>query len=362
MRKNTVLNGARKAKKDEFYTQLVDIEKEMEAYLAYDANVFQGKTVLLPCDDPTISNFTRYFITHFEELGLKKLISTSYAPQEEQQDDFLYDPEPGLFDDAFEDVNNESVAQRGKIFVLDNPHTVIDIDNIPFTYLEGDGDFRSDEITALRNEADMVITNPPFSLFRQFVPWLEDGDVQYSIIGNLNAITYREVFYLIERNDLWLGSTISSGDREFQVPDSYPLEALSTRVDDDGKRYVRVTGVRWFTNIQHGKRHEPLELMTMEENLQHNNRIITNTNSYKKYDHYDAIEIPFTSGIPSDYQGAMGVPISFLDKYCPEQFEIIGCSHNHGRPKGWDENVSMSTVIDGKAIYKRLFIQHRNDN
>ena len=208
----------------------------------------------------------------------------------------------------------------------------------------------------------MVITNPPFSLFRQFIPWVEDGDVQYSIIGNLNAITYKEVFYLIERNDLWLGSTISGGDREFQVPSSYPLEALNTCIDNDGKRYVRVTGVRWFTNIQHGKRYDPLELVTLEENLESNNRIIKNENSYKKYDYYDAIEVPFTSGIPSDYDGIMGVPISFLDKYCPEQFDIIGCSHNHRKPNSWDKNVSMNAMIEGKSIYKRLFIQNRNDS
>lgn len=140
------------------------------------------------------------------------------------------------------------------------------------------------------------------------------------------------------------------------------MEALSTRVDDDGKRYVRVTGVRWFTNIQHGKRYDPLKLVTMEENLKYNNRIMKNKNSYKKYDNYDAIEVPFTSGIPSDYDGTMGVPISFLDKYCPEQFDIIGCSHNHGRPDGWDKNVSMNAIIEGKSIYKRLFIQHKDDS
>ena len=316
MSKNVNLHSAKQAKKDEFYTQLVDIEKEMESYLAYNKDVFRGKTLLLPCDDPTVSNFTRYFITHFEKLGLKKLISTSYAPQEEQQ-------EEGLFhESSLQDTHAD--VPHGKIFVLEDDNATIDVDDVQFTYLEGNGDFRSNEITALRDEADMVITNPPFSLFREFIAWLIAGDVEFSIIGNMNAITYKETFSLIQENRLWLGASISSGDREFEVPDSYPLTAAGVRVDDDGKRYVRVKGIRWFTNIQHGKRNVALPLTTMDDNMQNNKKIMKNAKAYMKYDNYDAIEVPVTAGIPSDYQGIMGVPISFLDKYCPEQFEILG--------------------------------------
>ena len=365
MNKNVNLHSAKQAKKDEFYTQLVDIEKEMESYLAYNKNVFRGKTLLLPCDDPTVSNFTRYFITHFEELGLKKLISTSYAPQEEQQE------EGGLFhESSLQDTHAD--VPHGKIFVLEDDNAIIDVDDVPLEYLEGDGDFRSNEITALRDEADMVITNPPFSLFREFIAWLIAGDVEFSIIGNMNAITYKETFSLIQENSLWLGASIISGDREFEVPDSYPLTAAGVRVDDDGKRYIRVKGVRWFTNIQHGKRNVALPLTTMDDNMQNNKKIMKNAKSYMKYDNYDAIEVPVTAGIPSDYTGIMGVPISFLDKYCPEQFEILGITDRQNtsglRTKKYtiedsvkynDLNARSVVYVDGEyqSTYARILIR-----
>ena len=364
MSRNIDLHNAKRAKKDEFYTQLVDIENEMNAYLEYNPDMFRDKTILLPCDDPSWSNFTRYFITHFEELGLKKLISTSHSQQEKQQ-------EEGLFhEESLQDTHAD--VPRGKLFVLEYGDTLTNLDDIPFDYLEGDGNFRSDEITQLRDEADMVITNPPFSLFREFISWLIAGEVEFSIIGNMNAITYKEVFPLIKNNQVWLGSTISSGDREFEVPGSYPLEAAGIRVDEQGKKYVRVKGVRWFTNIQHGKRNVALPLTTMYDNMQNNKKIMKNPKSYVKYDNYDAIEVPVTAGIPSDYDGIMGVPISFLDKYCPEQFEILGITDRQNtsglRTKKYtiedsvkynDLNARSVVYVDGEyqSTYARILIR-----
>lgn len=322
------LGAAKAAKNDEFYTQWNDIENEMDAYLDYDQDAFRGKTVLLPCDDPDWSNFTKYFAERFEQLGLKKLISTSYAAD----------------------------GGSGKMFVLEG-------ENEPqWEYLAGDGDFRSDEVIALRDEADIVITNPPYSLFREFVSWLVEGDVEFAVIGNFNSITYKEIFPLIKDNKMWLGQPVPRGSMWFTIPDNM-ADSISKRDKtcfriEDGQAQARRPAC-WLTNIEHGHRHEPLPLMAMDDNLRYNKRIMGNPNSYKSYDNYDAIEVPFTSGIPTDYGGIMGVPISFLDKYNPDQFEIVGCSYDYGRPKGWDENVSMSTVIDGKNIYKRIFIRHR---
>lgn len=368
MSKNSNLHGAKRAKQDEFYTQWTDIEKEMNAYLDYNSDVFRDKVILLPCDDPEWSNFTKFFALRFQDYGIKKLISTSYAPRSNMEGQF-YDPEPTLFN--FEQYDEIKDYERGKIFVLDgtdkNNDGRVNIDDLTWNYLEGDGDFRSEEITALRDEADIIITNPPFSLFREFMAWLVEGDLQFSIIGNMNAITYKEVFPLVKENKLWYGSTIHSGDREFRVPDSYPLEAAGFRTDTDGNNYIKVKGVRWFSNIQHGRRHEELPLMTKKDNLRYNKRIMGSPNSYKSYDNYDAIEVPITSGIPSDYEGVMGVPISFLDKYNPEQFEILG-SRRWGKSQELldvytgavvpPEN-DKKTLIGGKETYDRIFIKHK---
>ena len=320
---NTNLIHAKRQKNDEFYTQLRDIEKEMQAYLEYDPDVFRDKTVLLPCDDPTWSNFTKYFALNFESLGLKKLISTSYSPS----------------------------GGHGKMFVLDGKN------ELQWEYLTGDGDFRSAEVTALRDEADVVITNPPFSLFREFVAWLNEGDVLFSVIGNMNAITYKEIFPLIKDNKIWIGATNFNTGMYFRVPDSFEY-ASSYKFDRerDGVKVSRVPGVCWFTNIEHGRHHEPLQLMTQTDNEMLNKRITNNANSYKKYDNYDAIEVPATSGIPSDYVGVMGVPISFLDKYCPEQFEIVKFGY------GDDGKYLRYTDKSGsvKTPYFRILIRHIN--
>lgn len=321
---NSTLSNAKAAKKDEFYTMFYDIETEMEAYLDYNPDVFRGKTVLLPCDDPEWSNFTKYFAQNFEELGLKKLISTSYAINSKVikagiQTSFLETASP-KFDKSKTNTN-------GKIFVLEKDTTgdgKINLEDLEWDYLEGDGDFRSEEVKKLRDEADIIVTNPPFSLFREFLAWIVEADKQFIIIGNINCVTYKEVFPLLKDNKVWMGCTIHSGDREFGVPDEYPLEAAGCRIDENGKKYIRVKGVRWYTNIDHGSRHDPLSLMSMADNIKYSKHKEIQGKKYQHYDNYDAIEIPYSDAIPCDYEGMIGVPITFFDKYCPEQFEIVG--------------------------------------
>ena len=328
-KKNDTLVAAQNKKSDEFYTQYEDIQREINAYLEYDPNTFRDKTVLLPCDDPEWSNFTRFFAQNFENLGLKKLISTSYATESKIAHEYI---QLSVFD-FLTDFETSSVQydasispKRGKIFTLTRRNKKIDINDLQWRYLDGDGDFRSDEVTALRDEADIIVTNPPFSLFREFVAWIMQANKKFLIIGNVNCITYKDFFPVLKENKVWLGYSIHSGDRKFNVPDSYPLEAAGCGVDENGKKYIRVKGVRWFTNIDHGRRHQPLSLMTMADNLKFSSHKEIKENGYLQYINYDAIEVPYSDGIPSDYNGLMGVPVTFLDKYCPDQFEIIGIS------------------------------------
>ena len=325
---NTNLANAKTAKNDEFYTQYPDIQKEINAYLDYDPNVFRGKTVLLPCDDPEWSNFTKFFAQNFELLGLKKLISTSYAPESKK---YKMPYQPTLFETEQPHFNADKSKTHGKIFVLERDVTGdnrINIEDLQWQYLEGDGDFRSKEIRKLRDEADIIVTNPPFSLFREFVVWLMESGKQFIIIGNLNAISYKEVFPLIKDNRMWLGATGYITDMVFGVPEGTVVKesdkAKAERLGYVGN-YTRLGNSCWFTNVDHGRRHQPLQLMTMADNLKHSkHKDIRGRKDYIHYENYDAIEIPYTDAIPSDYEGAMGVPLTFLDKYCPEQFEIIG--------------------------------------
>ena len=348
---NKNLHNARMAKNDEFYTQYSDIQKEVNAYLEYDPTVFNDKTILLPCDDPEWSNFTKFFVQNFENFGLKKLISTSYAYEAKLEKYGQLD----LFEDSDYILNNYNYNSKidkklGKIFTLTRKNKKVDIDNLEWNYLDGDGDFRSSEIKALRDESDFIITNPPFSLFREFVSWIFETDKKFLIIGNMNAVTYKEIFPLIKDNKMWYGVSISSGDRRFNVPDSYPLNASGCGIDDNNQKYIQVKGVRWFTNIDHGKRHKPLSLLTKDDNLRFNKKLKNPKyqNIYKKYDNYDAIEIPLTEVIPSDYDGVMGVPITFLDKYCPEQFKIV-------KFRKGDDDRDLS--VNGKCPYFRILIR-----
>ena len=316
---NKNLGSAKSAKNDEFYTQFSDIEKEMNAYLEYDENVFRDKIILLPCDDPEWSNFTKYFAQNFKKLGLKKLISTSYAPTA-----VTYSLQPTLFETESPQFDQSRTQSNGKIFTLyrdKNADDRFDVNDLEWEYLEGDGDFRSDEIRKLRDEADIVITNPPFSLFREFLAWIVESDKEFVLIGNLNAITYKETFRLIQSDRLWLGNGFQSGNAFFR-----PLSErdYASGVYDDTTNLVKFRNIVWFTSLDHGRRHQPLALMTQADNKKFSKHKVVNGVDYQKYDNYDAIEIPFTDAIPSDYPGVMGVPISFLSKYSPEQFEIVG--------------------------------------
>ena len=326
MAENNALHEAKLAKNDEFYTQYSDIEAEMNAYVEYDPDVFRGKTILCPCDDPEWSNFTRYFATNFTRFGLKKLISTSYLKSAGSRQLSLFEETSPVFDP-------EKHETRGKRYILEpeaDGTVRVDVDDIKLDrYLDEDGDFRSDEVKAFREEADIIITNPPFSLFREFLKWIVDADKKFIIMGNKNAITYKEVFPLLKENKMWVGYTSLNGGRWMILPKGIEIKSDKAREDGHGNMILNVPGVCWFTNLDHGKRHEPLLLDTMEHNLKFNRRLREKflkeygRAEYPRYDNYDAIEVPFVECIPSDYDGVMGVPITFLDKYNPEQFEIV---------------------------------------
>lgn len=364
---NVNLSEAKKAQNDEFYTQYYYIEKELNAYLEYNPNVLTGKTILLPCDDPEWSNFTKYFAQNFETLGLHKLISTSYAVDSKRYPGFS---QPTLFESSSLKYNESITSTRGKIFTLTKNKTgdhIINVDDLVWEYLEGDGDFRSNEVSALRDQADVIITNPPFSLFREFMAWIVEANKNFLVIGNMNAITYKEIFPLIKEDKMWLGATNSGSDMVFavppgtDVPEKYRQKAARLGFVGD---FTRLGNSCWFTNLDHGRRHQPIPLMTMEDNLKFSrHKEIRGKDSYDKYDNYDAIEVPFTDAIPSDYNGVMGVPISFLDKYSPDQFTILGATESEGKgfSEGlWDKNSNVAqALVNGKRVYKRIFIQHR---
>jgi len=351
--------NAKRAKSDEFYTQYQDIEKEMNAYLDYNPDVFRGKTVLLPCDDPEWSNFTKFFAQKFQDLGLKKLISTSYAPNSKPKE---VPYQPTLFEMENENFDEGKTQANGKIFTLTQDKTgdgVINVDDLDWTYLHGDGDFRSDEIKKLRDEADIIITNPPFSLFKEFLAWIIESQKSFVIVGNQNAITYKEVFPLIRQNKMWLGKGFNRSMAHFYTP----YVPHSKWIEQEGDHVVRVAGVQWFTNLEHGRRHEPIKLMSMEDNIKFSKHKEVKGAKYRTYDNYDAIEVPFTDAIPSDHHGVMGVPITFLTKYSPEQFEILGMAAS-----SYDETMvgipfrgekDGRPIVEGKNTYARIFIRHR---
>lgn len=373
---NEGLGAAKAAKKDEFYTQYIDIQKEVEAYLDFNPDTFREKVVYCNCDDPFESNFFKYFAANFNRLGLKKLVSTSYdgSPIAGQQLCFE-DASTSLGSDkrsealAIEideviDLNNDGAIdiEDVRLFLEQNPHKR--------TPLKGGGDFRSSECVDLLKRADIIVTNPPFSLFREYVAQLVKHEKKFLIIGNQNAITYNDIFPLIRANKLWLGVTIRSGDREFRVPDHYPLNAAGTRIDENGTKYIRVKGVRWYTNLDHGRRHEKLPLMTLADNIKFSKHKEVQGVGYETYCNFDALEVPFTDAIPSDFDGIMGVPITFLDRYDPDQFEIVANGDDRdemealGVPPLGPEYVGnagrrkVGVPSTKKAAYKRIFIRH----
>ena len=324
MARTKELSAAKRAKKDEFYTDLDDIAEEVKHYRDH----FRGKVVLCNCDDPRISNFFHYFSHSFEQLGLKKLITTCYRSQER-------------------DLFSQSASEKAIWLEYDgdrNGNRVPDPEEIGIHEFEGDGDFRSAECVELLKKADIVVTNPPFSLFREYIAQLVAYDKKFLIIGNVNALTYKEVFPLVQANKIWLGASIHSGDRKFGVPDDYPLNAASCGVDERGRRFIRVKGVRWFTNLDYKQRHDDLILYANYT-----------PERYPKYDNYDAINVDKTCEIPMDYDGAMGVPITFLDKYNPEQFEIIGLD----RYVPDNPRYGHRFQVHGKETFARILIRRR---
>ena len=405
---NSNLTKAKRTKNDEFYTQYSHIQKEVEAYLEYNPDVFRDRVVYCNCDDPFESNFFRYFVLNFNKIGLKQLITTSYKPSP------VANTQLGLFGD---DKTLKKSKGRPKVtankFIINE---VKDIDgdgefnlkdvaeqlkankNNEWTPLEGDGDFRSDESVDLLKQSDIVVTNPPFSLFREYIKQLVDHEKKFLIIGNLNAITYKEVFPLLKENKVWLGNNykVNAGAMFFEIPEKVAnLEQVrEVKTNERGEKvYVtRVQGVRWFTNLDHGRRHQPLPLMTMDDNLKfRKHKEIKGKKSYDNYANYSAIEVPFIDAIPSDYEDVMGVPVSFFDKHNPDQFQVVGYEKSYDlRTKTYPQQLQIgkngkksrvTKLNDGAAIkvsvppedmtyyvvdneyyiqaYKRIFIRHR---
>jgi hypothetical protein len=386
--RNQSLHQAKSSKQDEFYTQYVDIQKEVEAYLEFDSDTFRGKVVYCNCDDPFESNFFKYFAANFNKLGLKKLITTSY-------DGSPIAGHLSLFPE-YNEGNGKRQRPKALAVILDHVKDedgdgAVNIDDVKLFLkrnkaariaLKGDdkyggGDFRSPDCIALLKEADIVVTNPPFSLFREYVAQIVEHGKKFLIIASKNAITYKEVFPLIKDNKMWTGVTPMGVDLLFSVP-----ERVAKAMVDAGKKgsnYRIVNGKVmgrsasvWFTNLDHGRRHQTLPLMTMAENLRFSkHKEIKGNAAYDRYDNFDAIEVPFTDAIPSDYDGVMGVPITFLDKYNPDQFEIVGGSTDGYSaaalgvtPLGpeYVDNVGrtkLGLARTKRAVYKRILIRHR---
>ncbi|TXE58302.1 type II toxin-antitoxin system RelB/DinJ family antitoxin [Serratia ureilytica] len=351
---NATLNRAFIVKKDEFYTQYEDVSREMLKH----RDQLKGKTILCNCDDPFESAFFRFFVLNFDKLGLSGLTSTCYAGSPIAGREYPLEGVTGAYKAVVTSVPDEPLERP------DGSLDLIPLFAMPgnsLVHLTGDGDFRSDECEALLKEADIVATNPPFSLFREYISLLERHEKDFIILGNMNAVTYKEVFPLFRDDKVWYGESIRSGDRKFHVPDSYPLNAAGCGIDEIGRRFIRVKGVRWFTNLDTSRRHEPIALT-----------LSYTPDEYPRYENYDAIEVGRTQNIPVDYDGIMGVPITFLDKYSPDQFEIIMLANGNART-----NVSAETlaevgyrphsedrggvgIINGRRVYARILIRRKS--
>lgn len=383
---NTGLAAAKTAKKDEFYTQYVDIQKEVEAYLEFDPDTFRDKTVYCNCDDPFESNFFKYFAANFNRLGLRKLISTSYDGSLIAGGQITFDEytegngereKPKAICVEIEEVTDlDGDGAVGiedvKLFLERNPHS--------HRPLEGGGDFQSEECIELLKQADIVVTNPPFSLFKEFLALLTKHKKKFLVIGNTNAITYLEVFPLIKANSLWLGCTNFNVGMFFEVPDEW--KKYHHINEETGKKMARVSTSCWYTNLDHGRRHEPLSLMTQADNLKFS-KSLAKKGSYSRYMNFDALEVGTYKEIPSDYDGIMGVPVTFLNKYNPDQFEIVGNSDDgkmmrelgvsqlgrdfidayraNGGTGHYSPGMRMLGLFDPnpRVIYKRILIRHR---
>ena len=350
---NTSLNKANKAKNDEFYTQLADIELELKHYRKH----FMGKTVFCNCDDPYESNFFKYFAMYYNFLGLKKLVATCYKGSP-----IIY-TQLSMFGEQETITAIESEKKPYKIEITEvtdiNGDGAVDLSDVEYllrnnknslTLLVGDGDFRSPECVEILKQADIVVTNPPFSLFREFVAQLVEYEKKFLIIGGQNATTYKEIFPLLKDNKMWLG--FRCGDMAFTVPEYYEEKETRFWIDDNGQKWRSLGNICWYTNLDHKKRHEEIELYkkyTPEE--------------YPKYDNYNAINVDKVADIPEDYDGVMGVPITFLDKYNSDQFEIIGATESVGKGFSmglWDEESKVAQpLVNGERKYKRIFIKRK---
>lgn len=351
---NATLNNAFIVKKDEFYTQYEDVEKEMLNH----TEQLRGKTILCNCDDPFESAFFQYFVSNFRKLGLAGLITTCFAELASAEQGYPLKEIRGPYKAVVTEVPVEPLTRQDGSLCLE---ALFAIPGNSLVTLAGNGDFRSCECEALLKKADIVATNPPFSLFREYIGLLERYQKGFIILGNMNAATSREIFPLFRDNKVWYGQSIRSGDRKFHVPDSYPLNAAGCGLDDEGRRFIRVKGVRWFTNLDTDRRHKPIALTSKYT-----------PSGYPRYENYEAINVGRTQDIPVDYDGVMGVPITFLDKYSPDQFEIVMLANGNART-----NVSSETlmevgyrphpedrggvgIIDGRRVYARILIRRKS--
>lgn len=351
---NAKLNHAFIVKKDEFYTQYEDVKKEMLNHWKH----LKGKKILCNCDDPFESAFFRYFVIHFNEIGLAGLSSTCYAESELAGREYPLEGETGAYKAVVNNVPDETLLMPDGSLDLES---LFAIPGNSLVFLEGDGDFRSDECIALLREADIVTTNPPFSLFRDYMELLTHHKKDFIILGNMNATTTKEIFPLFRDNEVWYGESIRSGDRKFFVPDSYPLNAAGCGIDNNGRHFIRVKGVRWFTNLETSRLHQPLELTCLYS-----------PEKYPHYENYNAIEVGRTQNIPIDYDGIMGVPITFLDKYSPDQFEIIMLANGNARTnvssnilsevqyQPHSEDRGGVGIINGRRAYARILIRRKS--
>ena len=352
--KNVALNLAGTSRNDEFFTEFKDVEAELSKY----AEGFRGKRIYCNCDDPMESAFVKFFVLNFNSFGIKELVVTSYSGATPAGQPSEYVPSKPGQQALITEVDDGAVGEYSgaidwnRLFGL--PGNVLE-------NLEGDGDFRSDECVRLLKMADVVVTNPPFSLFREYVAQLMSHKKSFVILGNMNATTYKEVFPLFQQNKVWYGETIRSGDRKFFVPDTYPLNASGCGVDELGRRFIRVKGVRWFTNLDNGRRHQQLQLTATFEPMK-----------YPIYENYDAIEVGRVADIPADYDGLMGVPITFLDKFCPDQFEIVMLANGNARTNvsaealrkaGYKAHVLDKGgvgIINGQRSYARILLRRKS--
>ncbi len=369
---NDALLNAKKQQNDEFYTLYEYIQKEVNAYLEFNPDTFRDKVVLCPCDDPEWSNFTKFFAQNFEMLGLKKLISTSYSMESKEKKYEQYH-QVTLFETVFPQYDEEKAVTKGKIFTLTknvNKSGNIDYDDLEWRYLEGTGDFQSDEVKALRDEADIIVTNPPFSLFRDFVAWILDANKKFLIIGQIGMSTYKEIFPEIKNNRMWVGVTCNNEDMVFEVPEGAEVKPKdrdkAARMGYVGN-YTRQGNACWFTNLDHGRRHAPLALMSMADNLRYSrHKDLVTRGYYLHYDNYEAIDVPYIDAIPADFEGIMGVPSTYLDRYNPDQFEILGIGTGDsakelGIKKNYRGRTDLSYTKDGvqSCPYGRILIRKR---